>query len=235
MFTTLIAKELKSLLFSPATYIFLAVMYGIASWMFFSDFFISNQATVVPFFKNLVFLMGFFLPAVTMGLVSEEKKNGTWEVLLTSGVSETQLILAKFIAVMQLFTISLLMTLPVVLANLFLGGIEVGLLVAAILGTLMIVAVYVAVGIFASSLTNSTVVGYVVAFGVLLLNNLLSQASVLARLPTQIRRIFESLSLVSVASEFFAGLFTLHSVLILASLVLIFITLAVTQLKLRNA
>jgi ABC-2 type transport system permease protein len=117
---------------------------------------------------NLLFV--FFVPALTMKLISEEKRNRTYDLLLTSPVSATQIALGKFLAgfggVLALTFISFLYP----LATLAVTDYPMGPLLAAYLGLILVSAAYVAVGLFASSLTESVMLSVIMGliFNILL-------------------------------------------------------------------
>src|SRR4030042_4696538 len=91
-------KELRSYFDSPVAYIVITIFLLISGWFFFSDLFLVNQATLRNLFGIIPFIFMFFVPAVTMRLISEEKKSGTLEILLTLPVEDYQIVLGKFLA-----------------------------------------------------------------------------------------------------------------------------------------
>lgn len=102
---------------------------------------------------NLIFL--FCIPILTMKLIAEEKKNHTFDLLMTAPLSSWQIVLGKYLAVVSTLTIFLLVTLIYPLSTAFFTEIPVGPLVAAYIGLFLLLATYCAVGLFASSLTSS--------------------------------------------------------------------------------
>jgi len=109
----------------------------------------------------------FLVPAVTMRLFADEKKMGTLDLLFTRPVSEMQIILGKFLAGLAVVLISLLPTLLYVytvyqLGN-PLGNVDMGATWGSYIGLFFLAAVYVAIGVFASSLTDNQVVAFVLA------------------------------------------------------------------------
>ncbi len=235
MFWNLFKKELKFYLYSPASYVFAFLLVGICTWLFFNDFFVIDQAEVEPLLSTLGFMLALFVPAFCMGSLADEKKNGTLEVLLTNPVSEFKLVLAKFFAATVSVWIFILSTFPVVVLTFLLGKPDAGVMFSGYLGLFLLSAVYCAVGIFASSLTNSSIVAFLIASVILIVDSIVGQEGILSRFPNSIAKIISLLSWNSYMPELNAGLVRLSSAVVLISSVIIFLTLAIANLKSRNA
>lgn len=107
---TIYRKELKSYFNSPIAYIVIIVFLAIVGWFFVNGFFQNNAATLRPLFDYIPFIYIFFIPAITMRAFSEEKKQGTIELLLTKPIKEYELVLGKYFAALMLTIITLLPT-----------------------------------------------------------------------------------------------------------------------------
>lgn len=105
----------------------------------------------------------FFIPAITMKMIAEEKKTGTIELLLTKAVSHRQLVLGKYLACMLLVGIALIFTLPYYFSIARLGSVDHGATISGYLGLLLMSSAYIAIGLFASSLTNNQIVAFLLA------------------------------------------------------------------------
>ena len=109
----------------------------------------------------------FLVPAVTMRLFADENKMGTLDVLLTRPISETQIVSAKFLTGLSIVIISLLPTLLYVYSVYQLGNpvgnMDMGATWGSYIGLLFLAAVYVAIGVFASSVTDNQIVAFVIA------------------------------------------------------------------------
>lgn len=169
---TLLKKELSSFfssLIGYLTIIVFLVLTGLMLWVFKGDFNILDYgfAGMDGLFVIGPFLYLFLIPAITMRMFAEEKKNGTMELLLTKPLSEMKLIWAKFLAGFVLVFISLLPTLvcyfSVVALGDPVGNIDTGSVVGSYLGLLMLGAAFVAIGLFASSITNNQIVAFILA------------------------------------------------------------------------
>lgn len=122
-----------------------------------------------PLFSNMSIIMLLIMPLLTMRLLAEEKKSGTFELLLTYPLRDIETVIGKFLACLLVFSVMIGLTLayPVYLS--FLGDIEFGPLLASYLGLLLMGGACIALGLFASSLTSNQIVAAAMSFGVLIL------------------------------------------------------------------
>lgn len=169
---SLFRKEIKiflgSLIGYLAVLVFLLVS-GLFLWVFPGAYNIpdSGYATLEPFFSLAPWLYLFLIPAITMRFFADEKRSGTIEVLLTHPISDFKLVLAKFLAGLVLVVFTLLPTtlwfLSVYLLGSPVGSIDTGATRGAFLGLFFLAAIYLSIGIFASSLTDNQIVSFIVA------------------------------------------------------------------------
>ena len=116
-------------------------------------------------------LVLFFVPMLTMGVYSEERKRGTMELLMTSPVTETQIVIGKFCATLTVFLAMLIITIPPVIFVYFCSNprMSIRVVLVAYLGVLLLGASLVALGTFLSSLTESQIIAAVLTFAVFLM------------------------------------------------------------------
>lgn len=167
-------RELKSFFDSLVAYILLVVFLGISgffTWLFGSDVFFIGQATLQPFFSIAYFTLFFFIPALTMRMIAEEKRSGTLELLLTKPVSDWNVVMGKFLAALLLIIIAIALTLPYYITIWSLGPIDHGAVWCGYFGLILMSMTYIAIGLFASSITNNQIVAFLLALfiGVFLL------------------------------------------------------------------
>ena len=169
---TLYKKELAGFFTSLIGYLTIAVfliLTGLMLWVFKSDFNILDYgyAGMDGLFVIGPFLYLFLIPAITMRMFAEENKNGTMELLLTKPLGDMTLIWAKFLAGLTLVLISLLPTLVCYFSIVTLGdpvgNIDTGSVVGSYIGLLLLGAAFVAIGLFASSITNNQIVAFILA------------------------------------------------------------------------
>jgi len=175
--STLMWKEWRTAVDTPLGYV-IAVAFLLAAGFFFGNsLFLMGQADMRSFFSILPVLLMFFIPAMSMRSLAEEKRSGTFELLATLPVSTMQIVMGKYLAVVLQVIVLLGFTLVYPLTLAMLGNIDGGQIAASYMAALLLVALYTAVCIFASSLTNNAVVAYVVGLSLLLAVFLLAQAA----------------------------------------------------------
>jgi ABC-2 type transport system permease protein len=145
-------RELRSFFDSLMAYVIIVLFLGFSgffTWIFGSDIFLVGQASLQSFFGISFWTLFFFIPAITMGLLAEERKSGTLELLVTKPVSDWQIIAGKFLAAFLLICITLSLTLPYYITVASIGKIDHSAVLMGYLGLLFMSA---AGGWFASLL-----------------------------------------------------------------------------------
>ncbi len=196
---TLATKEIRSLFVSPIAYVVLTGYLLLGGWLFFNllfqfDTLITlttksqnpqdlqminlNERIIAPLLHDLIILLVIMVPFITMRSFAEEKRNGTYELLMTSPLTVLELVLGKYLGCLFFLFVMILAAgiYPSIL--LIYGNPEVGALVAGYMGLFLIGAVFVAVGIFTSSLTENQIIAAVTCFVILLLLYILSWPAV---------------------------------------------------------
>lgn len=169
-------RELQSFFDSLIAYILLVLFLGISgffTWLFGSDIFLIGQASLRAFFAIAYWTLFFFIPALTMRLLAEEKRSGTIELLLTKAVSDRQIILGKFLSTFILIAIAFIFTLPYVITVASIGNIDTGGVICGYIGLLLMSAVYISIGLFTSSITQNQIVAFLLALFIGLLFHLI--------------------------------------------------------------
>ncbi len=170
-------KELKDYFISPIAYIVISIFLLVTGWFFFTTFFLYNQANLRNFFSLLPITFSFVIPAITMRLFSEELSVGSYEILLTLPVTLRDIIIGKFLAGVVFVAAILAPTLSYPIFISFLGQLDWGPVVGGYIGAILLGAAFSAVGLFASSLTRSQIiafiVGMVICFSLTLIDKML--------------------------------------------------------------
>lgn len=168
----ILKKEINSFFASPIGYLVIAIfllLNGLFLWVFKGEFNILENgfADLSPFFLLAPWILIFLIPAVTMRSFSDEKKQGTLELLLTKPISTLQLVLGKYFGAFVLIIIALLPTTLYVYTVYQLGNptgnIDFGSTLGSYFGLLFLVAAYTAIGVFASTLSDNQIVAFIVA------------------------------------------------------------------------
>jgi len=161
-----VIRELQSTFDSLMAYIMIVAFLGFSgffTWLYGSDVFFTGQASLQSFFSIAYWTLFFFIPALTMKLVAEEKKTGTLEMLLTKPVTDWQILWGKFLATLLLIIIALALTLPFYVTVSSLGKADHGAIITGYLALILMSATYISIGIFTSSVTNNQIVAFLLA------------------------------------------------------------------------
>lgn len=179
-------KELKSYFASPIAYMVIglfALLYGYF-FVVMLQYFVRagmnmnpmqgqqamniNQDMLRPVLQNVTILLLFVLPAMTMRTYSEERRSGTIELLLTSPITDWQIILGKFTGALGLYGVMLAVTLVHTAVLFVYGSPEWKPIIASYLGLLLLGGSFLSVGLFISTLTTNQIVAYITTFSVFL-------------------------------------------------------------------
>jgi ABC-2 type transport system permease protein len=168
----ILKKEINSFFSSPIGYLVIGLFLltnGLFLWVFKGDFNILDYgfADLSSFFLIAPWILMFLIPAVTMRSFSDEKKQGTLELLLTKPISKLQIVLGKYFGALVLIIIALIPTLLYVytiyeLGN-PLGNLDFGSTIGSYFGLLFLVISYTSIGIFASTLSENQIVAFLIA------------------------------------------------------------------------
>jgi ABC-2 type transport system permease protein len=169
---SIVLREIKSFFGSPIGYLVIAVFLignGLFLWVFEGEYNIPNSgfADLSPFFTLGPWILIFLIPAVTMRSFSDEKKQGTIELLLTKPLSLWQIVNGKFLGSFLLIVIALIPTLVYVYVIYGLGmsegNIDIGRTMGSYFGLLFLVAAYTAIGIFTSTVSENQIVAFLLS------------------------------------------------------------------------
>lgn len=136
---------------------------GFFTWLYGSDVFFVGQASMQSFFSIAYWTLFFFIPALTMRMLAEEKKSGTIELLLTKAVTDRQLVIGKFLSCLLLIVIALAFTLPYYFTIASIGNIDHGAVWCGYLGLILMSSAYISIGLFTSSTTSNQIVAFLMA------------------------------------------------------------------------
>lgn len=214
-------RDFKSYFNSPIAYVIIGLFMLVLGIFFTRNLSYGASDFMGSFVGMMSFLLLFFIPILTMRTVSEDKKNGTEVLLLTSPTKNTEVVLGKFLAAYSVFLIMTAFTFVFPLILMILGKPDVGLIACSYLGFLLYGAVFVAVGVFASSLTENQIVAAVISFVSLLLLYVLELVA--SYFSGFMNKAILWLSISKRYSDFGQGILDFTSIVFMLSIVAIFI------------
>jgi len=165
---TVAKKEISTYFKSPIAYILIGLFMLMISIMFYTPFSIGS-GDFMPVLQNMGFFLIFLVPIMTMRILAEDRKNGTEVLLLTSPTSLTQIILGKFLAMYFVFLVITILSMIYPIINFAYGGMFTVQLVGGYIGFLLLGSSFVAIGVFASAVTENQIVAAIISFVTLLI------------------------------------------------------------------
>jgi ABC-2 type transport system permease protein len=168
----ILKKEINTFFASPIGYLVIGVflvLNGLFLWVFKGEFNILDNglASLSAFFLLAPWILIFLVPAVTMRSFSDEKKQGTLELLVTKPISHFQIVLGKFFGAFLLILLALIPTLLYVYTVSQLGNpegnLDMGSTIGSYFGLLFLVAAYTSVGVFTSTFSDNQIVAFITA------------------------------------------------------------------------
>ena len=192
---TIFWKEFRGYFNSPIAYIFIISFLVFTNWLFFKGFFLMNQSSLRSFFSILPWVFLFLAPAVTMRSWAEEKKLGTIELLMTLPVKDYEVVLGKFLAGFIFLIVTLLCTFPLPLTVMAVGNPDIGPIWGGYAGAFLMGGAYLAIGCFASSLTENQIVAFIIAIFLSFALLIIGENLVIMNLPAALVPVFTFLGL----------------------------------------
>lgn len=239
---SIIVRELKSFFGSPIGYLVIAIfllLNGLFLWIFNGEYNILNSgfADLSPFFTIAPWILIFLIPAVTMRSFSDEKKQGTLELLLTKPLSIWEIVNGKFLGAMLLIVIAIIPTFiyVYVISSLGMpeGNIDMGSTIGSYFGLLFLIAAYCSIGIFTSTLSENQIVAFILS--VFLCFVFFFAFEGLATYLPSIENFISSMGMDNHFKSMSRGVIDTRDVLYFISLTILFLSLTVFKLKSSKA
>lgn len=235
---SIVLREIKSFFGSPIGYLVITIFLiinGLFLWVFEGDYNILNTgfADLTPFFTLSPWILIFLIPAVTMRSFSDEKKQGTLELLLTKPLSIWQIVNGKFLGALLLIVMAIIPTFIYVKVIFSLGmpegNIDMGSTIGSYFGLLFLIAGYSAIGIFTSTLSDNQIVAFIVA--VFLCFFLYFGFEGLSAITPTISNFISALGMQSHFKSMSRGVIDTRDILYFVSITVLFLSFTVYNLK----
>lgn len=165
---TVAKKEISTYFKSPIAYVLIGLFMVMISILFYTPFSVGS-GDFMKVLQNMGFFLIFLVPIMTMRILAEDRKNGTEVLLLTSPTSLTKIVLGKFLSMYFVFLIITVLSMIYPAIMIAFGGTLTVQLVGGYIGFLLLGASFVAIGVFASALTENQIVAAIISFVALLL------------------------------------------------------------------
>lgn len=215
-----IRREMSNYFTSPIGYIFLAVFYFF-SGMFFTNVLAYNSTDITNVFSGLFTVLMFIIPLLTMRSMSEEKKQKTDQLLLTSPIKLGNLVIGKFLAAFIIYCIALAITVVYSIILAVYETPEWSVVVGNIFGALLLGAALIAIGVFISSLTENQLIAAIGSFAVMMFIMMIDSFASL--IPVEfISNILLKISFMTRYTDFVNGILNFANVLFFLSIAVIF-------------
>lgn len=160
---TIARRQLLSYFNGPVAYVVGCVLLVALGIFFWQPFFLKQRCTIRDMFQILAYVLYITMPALTMGLVAEEKRSGSIELLITMPVKDWEVVVGKFLAAFGLIAIIILLTAPYPFSVASLGRLDWGTVFSGYLGILLVAGALTAFGLMASTFTKDQITAFFVA------------------------------------------------------------------------
>jgi len=154
-------REMAAYFNSPIAYIFIIVFLALNAGLFMTSFFLQGMADMRGLFANLPLFLIFFIPAVTMRLWAEDRRSGTFELLMTLPMKTSEVMAGKYFAALAFYLVALAGTLPIPIMLAVLGDPDGGAIWGGYVGAALLGGLYLGVGIFVSGLVRDQITAFI--------------------------------------------------------------------------
>lgn len=227
-------KELLQYFNKPFGYIVVVLFALFANFLFIKDVFVVGSASMRPFFNIASLLLIVFVPALTMRLFAEEKKSQTLEMLLTLPITERDILLGKFFAVLTIITISLALTLGLPISLSYFSRLYLPEIIVGYIGLLFMASLFASIGIYFSQQTTNQIVAFLLTSVALFILYAFSTEFVASVVPVGISQLLTLYTPVFHLETFLKGILDARSLIYFISLIVLMLFMAYRSLRTRS-
>ena len=227
-------KELQSFFNSPIAYICITSFLMVTNWLFFQNFFLLGQAGMREFFSLIPWIFLFLMPAITMRMWAEEKKSGTFEILISLPVRNYELVVGKFLSCLALMILIMALSLTIPLTICYVGSPDPGPIFGGYLGIIFIGGSFLAIGLWVSSLSVNQIVAFILGVSFSFVLMIVGEDMVLSRIPAGLVPVFAGLGLGRHFQSISRGVVDTRDIIYYLSVIGLFLYLNVRAIKSRR-
>ena len=225
-------KEVRSYFYSPIAYVLIGLFVLLVSAFFYLTNLQGQSADFTATLSTVGFILIFIIPMLTMRILSEDRKNGTEVLLITSPVSLNSIVIGKFFSMLFVFLVMICITFIYPIIIFAFGKPPIAPLITSYLGLILLGASFIALGIFASALTENQIIAVVISFVCLLFIQLIDAIGSAAG--GLVATILHWFSLQSRYSDFTSGQLSLASIVYFLSFIAVFLFLTIRVIEKRR-
>lgn len=234
-------RELRGYFRTPLASIFLLVFLALSSGMtfFLGRFFERDQADLIAFFSWHPWLFLILMPAIGMRLWAEERRSGTIELLITLPVTNTQLVVGKFLASWVFTLIALVLSMPIWITVNYLGDPDNNVILISYIGSWLMAGAFLALTSCLSTLTKNQVIAFIISsisgFILIMAGFSLILSAVRSWAPVWITETISSMSFLSHFSRIQMGVFDLNSLIFFVSMIVLCLWINIQLVQIKKA
>ena len=234
-------RELRGYFRTPLASIFLLVFLALSSGMtfFLGRFFERDQADLIAFFSWHPWLFLILMPAIGMRLWAEERRSGTIELLITLPVTNTQLVVGKFLASWVFTLIALVLSMPIWITVNYLGDPDNNVILISYIGSWLMAGAFLALTSCLSTLTKNQVIAFIISsisgFILIMAGFSLILSAVRSWAPVWITETISSMSFLSHFSRIQMGVFDLNSLIFFISMIILCLWINIQLVQIKKA
>ena len=222
----IIKKEVRTYFLSPIGYVFVGLFLLMASLFFYSDILVTGSTMFSYMFYSLSTILIMIIPLLTMRMFSEERKDGTEQLLLTAPRSVTSIVLGKFFAALIVFCIAVVLTLIYYVILMSLGSPNIKTSLVTMFGFILLGAALISFGMFASSITENQVIAAIISIAFYVITCIGTPYLV---------KVLEPLGLMNMFNRFGNGQIACTEVVAFLSYTVLFVILTIIVIQRRKS
>ena len=220
----ILKKEIKNYFLNPLGYVFLTLFFAVSALLFFLNVIKTEILDFSGFFGSLFLIIIFSMPIITMGLFSDEFKLKTDKLLFTGLVGNFSIVFGKYFAALTIFFVAMLINLVYILICCFFVTVNFSLIFSCFVGSFLLAAALISIGLFVSCLTENSVVSAFLSFGIFMFYTLVED--LYKFLPFKgLKKLLSVVSIMPKYNNFIMGILNIKDMLYFISIIFMFFCL----------